>query len=167
MIGLVFQKVNFLSSLLILSQFLLLYLFLQSVLLFLQFLRSLLEVALLLLQFQNSGIEFGCALFGLKLFSHGEGQRALVKSFVGTDGHIEFVPNSHQQNSPFRGIDGGLSDDFVEALLVEFFANGANSWISASSHGYRACLTTNFSSSNFCSEFTSSLEGGLVLIFCL
>jgi hypothetical protein len=84
-------------------------------------------VALLLLQFQNSGIEFGCALFGLKLFSHGEGQRALVKSFVGTDGHIEFVPNSHQQNSPFRGIDGGLSDDFVEALLVEFFANGANS----------------------------------------
>ena len=88
MVGLIFQKVNLLCPFLILSEFLLLYLFLQRVLLFFQFLGSLLKMALLFLQFQNGGIELGGALLGLQLFPHGEGQRTLIKSLVCTDCHV-------------------------------------------------------------------------------
>lgn len=167
MVGLVLQEVDLLGPLLVLRQLLLLYLLLQRVLLLLQLLRSLLQPVFLLLQLQDRGVELGRALLRLQLFPHREGQRALVEGFVCADGHVELVPHSHKQDSSLGRIDGDLSDDLVEALLVQLLADGTNARVSALKRAYLACRTTSFSSSSFCSVLTSSREGGLVLMVCL
>ena len=167
MVGLVLQEVDLLGSLLVLRQLLLLYLLLQRVFLLLQLLRIFLEPVLLLLQLQDRSVELGCALLGLQLLPHCEGQGAFVEGFVCADGHVELVSHPHQQDAALRRIDCDLPDDLIEALLVELLADGTNARVSALKRAYLACLTTSFSSSSFCSVLTSSREGGLVLMVCL
>lgn len=88
MVGLVFKEVNLLGSLLILSQLLLLDLFLQRVLLFLQFLGRFFEMIPLLLQLQDGGVEFRRSLFGLQLLPHGKSERTFIKGLVCADRHV-------------------------------------------------------------------------------
>lgn len=74
MVGLILQEIDFFGSLLVFSQFLLLYLLLQCVFLLLQLLSSLFKPVLLLLKLQDGSVELRCALLGLKLLPHREGQ---------------------------------------------------------------------------------------------
>ena len=130
MIGLVFQKVNLLSSLLVLSNLLVLDLLFECFFLLLQLFNLLLIVDLFLLKVSNGCLQFGSPLLGLKLFSHGEGERWFVKHLIGVDGHVELIPHSHEKNSSFRTVDGDLPDDLIIALFVKLFPDGADPWIS-------------------------------------
>lgn len=93
--------------------------------LFSEFLLSLFELVDLLLQ-------LGSALFGLELLPHSEGHRTLVQSFIGRNCHFEFVANAHQKKASLGAVDGHLTDDLVEALVMELLADGADSGIPTS-----------------------------------
>lgn len=131
MVGLILQEIDFLGSLLVLSQLLLLYLLLQCVFLLLQLLCSLLKPVFLLLQLQDGSVELRRALLGLQLLPHREGQGAFIQSFISADSHVELVSHSHQEDASLRRINGHLPDDFVKALLVKLLTNRANARISA------------------------------------
>ena len=65
-------------------------------------------------------------MFGLELLSHGESQGAFIKSFIGRNCHVKLVSNSHEEHASFGAFDSNLTDDLIEALLVEFLSDGAN-----------------------------------------
>lgn len=123
---LILQEIDFLGALLVLRELLLLDLLFQSVLFLLQFLGPFLQHPLFLFQFDDARTQLRSPLFGLQLLPHGESERAFVQCFVGVDRHVEFVPDSHQEDAPFRAVDSHLANDFVVALFMEFLANGAD-----------------------------------------
>ena len=43
---------------------------------------------------------------------------------VGGKCHFEVVPDSHQKNASFWEVDGGLADDLVEKLVMNFLSDG-------------------------------------------
>ena len=77
-VGLVLQKIYLLGPLLVLCNFLVLYLLLQGLFPFLEFLDLFFVVDLLLLELKDGGLQFGRPLLGLKLLPHGEGEGRLV-----------------------------------------------------------------------------------------
>lgn len=125
-VGLVLQKIYLLGPLLVLCDFLVLDLLLEGLFLLLELLDLFFVVDLFLLEIEDGGVQFRSPLLGLELLPHGEGEGRLVEHLVGVDGHVELVPDPHEENSPFGAVDGDLADDLVVALLVELFADGAD-----------------------------------------
>lgn len=125
-VGLVLQKIYLLSPLLVLCDFLVLDLLFEGLFPLLELLDLFFVVDLFLLEVEDGGVQFGSPLLGLELFPHGEGEGGLVEHLVGVDGHVELVPDPHEEDSPFGAVDGDLADDLVVALLVELFADGAD-----------------------------------------
>ena len=130
MIGLVFEEVQLIGSLFGFSIFSIFNLLLKNRLLFLQLLTLFLKISFLFFQFCNIRLKLRGTLLRLKLLSHGKSQRAFVKCFICRNGHVKFVSDSHQKHSSFRAFDGHLTDDLIEALLVEFLSDGAYAWVS-------------------------------------
>ena len=52
----------------------------------------------------------------LQLLSHGEGHGTLVKRLVSSDGHLDFVPDSQEEEAALGLAERHLSNDFIEAL---------------------------------------------------
>jgi len=70
------------------------------------------------------------ALLSHKGFPHAISDRALVKGLISLDSHLDFVTNTDQKETSFGAVDGDLTDQLIEALRVEFFANRANAGLS-------------------------------------
>lgn len=56
--------------------------------------------------------------------------RALVEVLIGADLVAVLVADAHQEEAALAAVDGDLPDGFVEALLEELFADGAESYFS-------------------------------------
>ena len=59
-------------------------------------------------------------------FSIAEHQAALVESLICGESHLKVVADAHEKDAAFWQVDGSLAYDFVEKLVVNFFADGAN-----------------------------------------
>jgi hypothetical protein len=84
-------------------------------------------------------------MFGLELFSHGEGDRGLVEGLVSSDGHFDFITDSQEEQTSLWLRKGYLSDNFVEALWEKFFSNWADTALSSLS--FHKFLIEHFSQS--------------------
>ena len=51
----------------------------------------------------------------------------MVEGLVGSDGHLDLVANSEEEESTLWQIQSDLTNDFVEALREELFSNWADS----------------------------------------
>jgi hypothetical protein len=60
-------------------------------------------------------------------FAHAVGNRGLVKSLVGLNGHTNFIADTHEEESALSTVNGDLANKFIEALGEKFFAGGVNS----------------------------------------
>jgi hypothetical protein len=60
---------------------------------------------------------------GLPVAEH---QTAFVESLVGSKGHLEVIPDSHQENAPFWQVHSCLPDDLIEELVVDFLSDGTD-----------------------------------------
>ena len=167
-VGLILQEVDLFCPLLVFRQLFIFYLFLKDFLPLLEFLWPFFKRLLPLFQLFYLYFQLRSALFRLELLPHRESNRTFVQSFVCFDGHIELILHPHEQDSSFWTVDCSLADNLVETLLVQLLSNRTDPGISNNLNIlYLACLKTSFSSSSFCRVLTSSLDGGLVLIFLL
>ena len=55
-----------------------------------------------------------------------ENETAFVEGLVCGKGHFQIVPDSHKEDSSFREIDCGLSDDLIKELIVELLSDGTD-----------------------------------------
>ena len=78
------------------------------------------------LELSNALLKVRLAVLSLELLAHGEGNTGLVKSLVGSDGHLNLIAHSEQEETTLGFGEGHLSDNLIEALAEEFFSNGAD-----------------------------------------
>jgi len=86
----------------------------------LQLVHLSLEILLLFLQLFDFRLHVRLSLFGLKRFSHAEGDAGFVERLIGGDRHANLVSYTQKKKPAFRAVDCHLSDQFVEALRVQF-----------------------------------------------
>lgn len=67
------------------------------------------------------------SLLGHQSFSHTIGDRRLIEILVSLNGHADLVAHSHEQEAPLSAVDRDLTDELIEALAEELFADWANS----------------------------------------
>jgi len=77
-------------------------------------------------QIGNSLFEIGFTVFGLELLAHGEGNGTLVKSLIGSDGHLDFISDSQEEDTTLGFSQSNLTDNLIEALGEELFSDGAD-----------------------------------------
>jgi hypothetical protein len=65
-------------------------------------------------------------MFSLQLLAHSKGHRALIKCLIGSDGHLDLISNSEEEEAALWLVQGHLSDDFVETLGEKLFTHGAD-----------------------------------------
>ena len=58
-------------------------------------------------------------LFRFQSFSNPECNAGFVQSLIGHQRHLELVPDPQHEEASLHTVDGGLSDELVEALGVE------------------------------------------------
>ena len=51
----------------------------------------------------------------------------LVKGLIGSDGHLNLVADTEEENTTFGLTKSDLADDFVEALAEQFFTHRTDS----------------------------------------
>ena len=85
-----------------------------------------LELGLLGLELFDLTLEVGLAVLSLQLLPHGESDRALVQGLVSSDGHLDLVADSQEEEATLGLIQGHLSDDLVEAPREELLAHRAD-----------------------------------------
>ena len=78
------------------------------------------------LKFGDALFELGLTVLSLQLLAHGEGHTRLVQGLVRSDGHLDLVTDSKQQQAALWLRQGHLADNLVEALSKKFFTHGAN-----------------------------------------
>ena len=74
---------------------------------------------------------FVFALLRHERLSHAVSDRALVEGLVGLDRHLDLISHAHKEEAALGGVDSDLSDQLVEALGEEFFAEGADAGLSS------------------------------------
>lgn len=52
-----------------------------------------------------------------------EYEAAFVESLVGSEGHLEVVPHTHEEDAALRKVDCGLPNDLIEKLIVYLFSD--------------------------------------------
>ena len=91
-----------------------------------QTVRLLPQIPLGRLQLMHLGIQLGQFLLGHECLTNAVRDATLVKRLVGCDGHASLVPNTEQQQTSLGTVDGDLSNQLIETLGVELFADGTN-----------------------------------------
>mmetsp|Transcript_21082 Transcript_21082/g.46400 ORF Transcript_21082/g.46400 Transcript_21082/m.46400 type:complete len:236 (-) Transcript_21082:82-789(-) len=66
------------------------------------------------------------ALLCLQCLAHSKCDGRLVEALIRANRHPDFISDSQQQQSTFRTNDGDLSDEFIEALRIQFLTDGTN-----------------------------------------
>ena len=74
---------------------------------------------------------FVFALLRHERLSHAVSDRALVEGLVGLDRHLDLISHTDEEEAALGSIDSDLSDQLVEALGEEFFAEGADASLSS------------------------------------
>mmetsp|Transcript_60014 Transcript_60014/g.120435 ORF Transcript_60014/g.120435 Transcript_60014/m.120435 type:complete len:212 (+) Transcript_60014:53-688(+) len=72
-------------------------------------------------------LKIRAALLRLQLLPHPKSDAGLVQNFVGVDRHANLVAYAQQQQPALWSVQGHLPRELVKALVVEVFADGANS----------------------------------------
>lgn len=78
------------------------------------------------LQIANALLEVTLAVLRLQLLAHCESHGRLVKRLVRCDRHLDLVADAQEQQTALRLRNRNLTNNFVEALRKQFFANRAN-----------------------------------------
>ena len=78
----------------------------------------------------NLRLQFSLAMLGKKLFSHGEGHRALIQGLIGRVCLLDVVADAKEQKTSLGLIQSDLTNDLIEALLEELFTHRAKSSLS-------------------------------------
>ena len=91
----------------------------------------------LLLQLPYLILHVVLALLSHEGLAHAIRNRAFIQSLVGLDRHLDLVADAHQQETALGALDGDLADQLIEALRVEFLADGADAGLAG-----LACLQT-------------------------
>ena len=63
-------------------------------------------------------------------FPVSKNKAAFIESLIGSKCHFEVVPDSHQKNASFGEIYGGLADNLIKKLVMNFLSDGADSTFS-------------------------------------
>jgi len=71
------------------------------------------------------------ALLSHESFAHAIGDRALIESLVGLDGHLDLITHTHEQETALSAVNGDLADELIEALGEELFAEGADACLAS------------------------------------
>jgi len=123
---LVLEEFKFLLALLVFDFFALRVTFLNGLDLGLQLDDLVLLLGLAGLQIGNTFLEVGLTVLSLELFAHGEGNRALVKSLIRGNSHLDLVTHTEEEDTALGLTEGHLTDDLIEALAEQFLAHGAD-----------------------------------------
>ena len=101
---------------------------------FLDLIVQLLDVVVVVtaggLKISNALLHLVLALLSHKGLAHSVSDRALVKSLISLDGHLDFVTDTHEEEASLSAVDGDLTDQFIEALGEELLTVWADSGLS-------------------------------------
>ena len=71
-------------------------------------------------------LHLALALLSHESLAHAIGDRALIESLVGLNGHLDLISHTHEQETALSAVNGDLTDELIEALGEELFAEGAD-----------------------------------------
>jgi len=71
------------------------------------------------------------AALGHEGLAHTIGNRGLVKSLVGLNGHTNLIADTHEEESALSTVDGDLANKLIEALSKKFFTSRVNSGLTS------------------------------------
>ena len=127
---LIFEEFNLLFSLLNFDFLPLLVSLLDGINLRFEFLNFVLQFGLLALELFNSFLEVGLTVLSLELLSHGEGNRALIKSLIGSDCHLDLISDSEKKQASLWLAQSNLPDNLIKALRKELLSDWADTALS-------------------------------------
>lgn len=87
------------------------------------------KLVVFLLGFLQLVLQFIHALLGLELLPHPVLYRGFVQGLIGRQGHFMLVSHPHQQQPPFRAVDGHLSSDLVEGLAEQLLSYSTDAFL--------------------------------------
>ena len=131
MFFLVFEKINFLFSLLGFNILSFSISFVDGLNFWLEFRYFVFKFCLFMFQFFNCFFEVSLSMFCLELFSHCKSNWTLIKCLISSYCHFNFISYSEQQESSFWFTQCNLPDNLIKTLRKQFLPYWTNSTFSS------------------------------------